>query len=146
LARLAPYIKSGSTPVILAGAVEWIAPREWQAQQETLRGQIEQWRKDWESRNAEKYLSHYSRDYLGPEMDYEEWARYKRKVNTDKQFIRVSLNDTSIFLYPDAAGIMVVTFDQDYSSDKVKRRLRKRQYWQLEKDGKWRIFYEGSVS
>lgn len=146
LARLAPYIKSGSTPVILAGAVEWIAPGEWQAQQETLRGQIEQWRKDWESRNAEKYLSHYSRNYLGPDMDYEEWASYKRKVNTEKQFIRVSLNDTSIFLYPDAAGIMVVTFDQDYSSDKVKRRLRKRQYWQLEKDGKWRIFYEGSVS
>ncbi|HLB31417.1 MAG TPA: L,D-transpeptidase family protein [Gammaproteobacteria bacterium] len=146
LARLAPYIKTGSTPVILAQQVEWLSPHEWQAQQETFHGFVEQWRKDWESRNTEKYLSHYSREYLGLGMDYEEWARYKRRVNTDKQFIRIKLNDTSIFLYPDAAEIMVVTFEQDYSSDTVKRRYRKRQYWQLEKDGKWRIFYEGSVS
>lgn len=146
LVRLAPYIKSGTTPVILAQQVEWISPREWQAQQETFRGYVEQWRKDWESRNTERYLSHYSRDYLGLGMDYEEWVRYKRKVNTEKQFIRVNLSDTSIYLYPDAAKIMVVTFEQDYSSNTVKRHYRKRQYWQLEKDGKWRIFYEGSVS
>ena len=143
---LAPYIKAGSTPVILAEQVDWISPEEWSGQQDTFRSYVEQWRRDWESRNTELYLSHYSREYSGLGMNYEEWVNYKRSVNTSKQFIKVTLSDTSIFLYSDKTNIMVVTFDQDYSSDSVKRRYRKRQYWHLEKDGRWRIFYEGSVS
>ncbi len=39
---------------------------------------------------------------------------------------------------------MVVAFDQDYRSDSLSQRLRKRQYWTLE-DGRWRIAYEAPL-
>ena len=43
-------------------------------------------------------------------------------------------------------GLLVVTFRQDYKSDKVERKFVKRQYWRRQQDGTWRIVYEGSVS
>ncbi len=39
---------------------------------------------------------------------------------------------------------MVVTFDQDYRSDSVSQRSRKRQYWTLE-EGRWKIAYEAPL-
>jgi len=51
-----------------------------------------------------------------------------------------------MFLYPGNERILVVTFDQDYTSDDLHRQFTKRQYWRREEDGKWRIIYEGSVS
>jgi len=71
---------------------------------------------------------------------------YKRRVNTTKKFIKVGLSDTTMFLYPNGTNILVVTFDQDYHSDNVQRKFRKRQYWKREQDGAWRIFYEDGVS
>ncbi|MNC99904.1 hypothetical protein D3C83_183450 [compost metagenome] len=51
-----------------------------------------------------------------------------------------------MFLYPGEEALLVVTFQQDYSSDRNHRRFVKRQYWKQEADGRWRILYEGSVS
>jgi len=78
--------------------------------------------------------------------DYQDWVDYKRRVNTAKKYIEVDIREQSMFVYPDGLNILVVTFDQDYRSDTVKRKFRKRQYWRMEPDGKWRIIYEGSVS
>jgi hypothetical protein len=78
--------------------------------------------------------------------DYASWVEYKRRVNPSKKFIKVKLTDTSMFLYPGEKQLMVVTFVQDYASDNFKRKFTKRQYWQLEKDGQWRIVYEGAAS
>jgi hypothetical protein len=38
----------------------------------------------------------------------------------------------------------VVSFDQDFKSDRLKSHMRKRQYWILE-DGQWKILYEGAA-
>lgn len=146
LNALAPYMKIGRTPVILAKSIDWIAVDDWKKQQVRFKQFLEQWRKDWESRNPELYLSHYSKEYSGLGKDYRGWVSYKRRVNLTKKFIKVNISGTSIFLYPDRMNILVVTFDQDYVSDSLKRHYRKRQYWKREKDGTWRIFYEGAVS
>lgn len=146
LNSLAPYIKTGRTPVILAKSIDWISVQEWRKRQEDFSRFLEAWRKDWESQNTDLYLSHYSREYAGLGKDYNGWVKYKRRVNLSKKFIKVNISDTSMFLYPDGMNILVITFEQDYKSDSVKRKFRKRQYWKKEKDGEWRIFYEGSVS
>ena len=146
LHALSRYIKTGSTPVILAENIDWITPAEWQRRQRQFSGFLEQWRRDWESRNTELYLRHYSKDYEGLGRGYQDWADYKRRVNTNKKYIAVDIREQSMFAYPDGQNILVVTFDQDYRSDNVKRKFRKRQYWRMEPDGTWRIIYEGSVS
>ena len=146
LASIGAYITAGRTPVILAEKIEWIAQNDWKEQQHRFRQFVEQWRKDWESRDPDLYLSHYSTEYYGLGKRYSDWVAYKRRVNASKKFIKVGLSETTMFLYPNGTPILVVTFKQDYRSDNVQRKFRKRQYWKMETDGTWRIFYEDGVS
>ena len=146
LNAISPYIDTGHTPVILADKIEWISTSAWKSRQSQFDSYVEQWRKDWESRDADLYLSHYSRKYSGLGKDYDSWVAYKRRVNPTKRFIKVDISEKSMFLYPGEDGLLVVTFEQDYASDNMKRKFVKRQYWQMGKDGHWRIVYEGSVS
>jgi len=147
LKSLAPYVAVGqTTPLIIANEIKWETRAEWRERQKSFYSYLEQWRKDWESRDVDLYLSHYSKDYEGLGKNYESWARHKRRVNPSKSFIKVNLDNTSIFVYPNGtAPIMVITFMQNYSSDSFKRAFRKRQYWKMEEDGNWRIIFEGSV-
>ena len=146
LDNIKQYITPGETPIILAEDIDWISRNQWQQRQARLTTVVEQWRRDWESRNTERYLGHYSPAYAGLGMDYDAWVAYKRKVNSGKQFIHVGISGQSMFLYPGEKSLLVVTFEQDYSSDRNHRRFVKRQYWRQEADGRWRILYEGSVS
>jgi murein L,D-transpeptidase YafK len=147
LKSLAPYIAVGqTTPLILAEEIKWKTRTEWKERQKSFYSYLEQWRKDWESRDVDLYLSHYSKDYEGLGKNYESWAKHKRRVTPSKRFIKVNLDNTSIFVYPNGtAPIMIITFMQNYFSDSFKRAFRKRQYWKMEEDGNWRIIFEGSV-
>ncbi len=144
--RLDPYLETGATPVVLADGIDWLSPEELRAQRREFRALLDQWRQDWESRDAQAYLRHYSRDYQGLGMDYERWVDYKSRVNPAKRYIDVALSDTSIYRYPGDADILVVTFTQDYDSDNLQREFRKRQFWRKGSDGQWRIIYEGNLS
>ncbi|MEM7027516.1 MAG: L,D-transpeptidase family protein, partial [Pseudomonadota bacterium] len=143
---LAPYMHHGETPVIITEKIDWISRQEWTQKQQGYAKFIEQWRQDWESKNADKYLSHYSKDYAGLGKDYHSWVAYKKRVNPSKKFIKVDISNKSMFMYPGDDSLLVVTFVQDYKSDNFQRRFTKRQYWQKEADGKWRIIYEGAAS
>lgn len=145
LELIAPYLE-GNTPVILSESIEWVDKKEWLNRQDDYAGLVEQWRKDWESRDPDLYLSHYSPEYSGLGMDYNNWIEYKKRVNPSKQYIKVGITEKSIFLYPGEQGLIVVTFRQKYQSDNLIKDFIKRQYWHMEKDGQWRIVYEGSVS
>ncbi|MBI2993448.1 MAG: L,D-transpeptidase family protein [Gammaproteobacteria bacterium] len=146
LNALAQYVEPGRTPVILTAGIQWLARAEWQRRRGALENVVEQWRRDWESRDADLYLSHYSPGYSGLGKDYSAWVDYKRRVTSSKRFIRVGISAQSMFLYPGEDEVLVVTFEQDYTSDNLRRVFVKRQYWQREEDGKWRIVYEGSMS
>ena len=145
LEMIAPFLE-GNTPVILSEKIEWIDKKEWLKRQSGYAALLEQWRKDWESRNTDQYLRHYSPDYSGMGMDYKGWVDFKKQINTAKNHIKVGLTEKSFFLYPGEQGLLVVTFRQKYHSDSLIRNSNKRQYWHKEKDGSWRIIYEESVS
>ncbi len=145
LQSLKSFVTVGKTPVILAEQINWVSQSEWQKRQRNYGHFIEQWRKDWESKDVERYLRHYARDYSGLGKDYAGWVDYKRRVTSSKNYIQVELSETSMFLYPGEANLLVVTFDQDYRSDNVHRKFTKRQYWRKGDDGVWKIVYEGSV-
>jgi len=148
LTRLRDYVTTGGqkTPVILAETLKWQTEEEWKTSKEPFYKNHDQWRQDWESGDIDAYLSNYSKSYLANGKDYSAWAKYKRRVNGAKRYIRVSVEDRSILAYPgQERPMMVVTFSQDYSSDNFDSVSRKRQYWRLEADGEWRIIFEGTV-
>ncbi len=40
--------------------------------------------------------------------------------------------------------MVVVDFEQDYSSSNLSNRMKKRQYW-IKQNNRWQIIYEGSA-
>jgi murein L,D-transpeptidase YafK len=138
------FVQVGATPVIIASEIEWADADAVKAERDALASALERWRLDWESRDAERYLAHYSPRFSAGGQDFAAWAAHKRAVNAGKSWIRVGLAQVSMLRYPTEANFVVVTFAQEYRSNNLSNTMRKRQYWQKE-DGRWRIFYEGSA-
>lgn len=144
LDNLAPYLQVGLTPVIIAQNIEWLSPDEWQQEKKSLLSVIDNWRQDWESRDGDRYTSHYSHQFKADGADFAAWTEQKRKVNAGKSWITVGTDKLTLFRYPGKDDMMVVTFRQDYKSNNLNNTMMKRQYWQKE-NGQWKIIYEGAA-
>jgi murein L,D-transpeptidase YafK len=141
---LASVLQDGRTPVVIAGS-ERTAPDELVSQRASLKQALEQWRSDWERQDTERYLAAYSRDFFSEGKNFVTWTDEKRRIQKTRVNARITLSNLSIFRYPDSKQQMaVVNFNQDFKSDRLDNRMRKRQYWLLE-DGQWKILYEGAA-
>jgi murein L,D-transpeptidase YafK len=141
---LGKYVQPGITPVVIAERIEWVTPEAWRAERDRFMRQLEEWRKDWESLDAERYFSHYARGFRSGGMDLAAWQTHKRRVNSGKSWIKVSLEQVAFFRSPGREDRIAVTFDQDYRSSNYQRQTRKEQYWIME-DGRWKIAYEAPI-
>lgn len=142
--RLATFVDIGSTPVVLTSKVEWLTPERWQAERASFNSALEAWRKDWESRDVERYLSHYSERFVADGKGFSEWAERKRFVAAGKKHIKVDIEVIDSFAFrPTESGAaqMVVTYRQDYRSNNLNNKMNKRQVWSKE-DGRWKILFE----
>jgi murein L,D-transpeptidase YafK len=144
LDALAKNLQIGLTPVIISNSIEWLSFDDWQSERAALDKEIEAWRGAWESRDVELYLKHYSRKFATGSQTLEQFARQKRQVNANKAWIKVKLSNVSMFRDPGKDELVVVTFDQDYRSNNLNNRMRKRQYW-IREDGNWKIVFEGAA-
>jgi murein L,D-transpeptidase YafK len=145
LKALARYVDVSRTPVVIGNAIEWSDPQRWQKERDGFMKAFEQWRHDWESRDTERYLAHYSGRFREGDGSFEAWKARKRKVNAGKQWVKVGVNDMSLFAYPGAEQMMLVSFEQDYRSNNLSNKTHKRQYW-VREGSQWRILHEALVS
>ncbi len=143
--RLGRYVDVSRTPVVIGRGIEWRDARVWQSQREEFMAAFGRWRADWESRDTGRYLSHYAASFRSENQDLASWSAHKRKVNAAKAWVKVGIDDMSLFAYPGASDLMMVTFRQDYRSNNLSNRTLKRQYWKRE-GGAWRIVHEIVVS
>ena len=143
LNKLAPYLQVGITPVIITNQMDWDNDQD-QIERATLLQEVEQWRNDWASRNTDAYLKHYARNFSSNEMDYPAWAKQKQLVNSGKSWVKIGITNVSMFTYPEQPDMVVVNFEQDYGSNNLSNRIKKRQYW-IKQDNLWKIIYEGAA-
>jgi murein L,D-transpeptidase YafK len=153
LKALEPILKLGQTPVIIASNLEWLEDDkadQINAKTEALQQAIENWRKDWVSQNTDAYLSHYSNKFFYSDGGLDKWADYKRDIQAGKPKVAIEIKDLSMFDYPSASvpkfadqKVVVVNFEQDFSSASLQNKMRKRQYWAHE-NNEWKIIYEGA--
>jgi murein L,D-transpeptidase YafK len=141
---VAKNLQVGMTPVIISNSVEWLSLDDWAKERSELNKAIEAWRADWESRDTERYLKHYSKRFKSADQNYDQFAAQKKQVNAGKEWIKIKADNLSVFRNPSKEEVVVVTFDQDYRSNNLNNQMKKRQYW-LREDGKWKIIYEGSA-
>ncbi|HYT48606.1 MAG TPA: L,D-transpeptidase family protein [Burkholderiales bacterium] len=137
-------VQVGTTPVIIADAIEWSDAAAIEAERSSLGEALERWRADWQSRDTERYLEHYSQRFSSGSHDYRAWAAYKRSATSAKRWIEVGLADVAMFRHPRELDFVVVSFTQAYRSDRLSNTIRKRQYW-IREDGAWKILYEGAA-
>lgn len=138
---LGNYLQVDVTPVVITDQMEWRNEQS-QADREALLQALEQWRTDWASLDTDAYLAHYSPDFSAGKTRYAAWAKQKKQVNAGKSWIKVEMTNLSVFSYPNEPGLAVVTFEQDYSSNNLNNRMKKRQYWK-NTDNRWQIIFEG---
>jgi murein L,D-transpeptidase YafK len=144
LDALAKNLQVGLTPVIISNSIEWLSFDDWQSERGSLNKKIDDWRTDWESKDVDRFLKHYSTKFQTNGQHIEQFAKQKRQVNVSKEWIKVKLSNQSMFRNPGKEEVVVVTFDQDYRSNNLNNQMKKRQYW-IREDGTWKIIYEGSV-
>ncbi|MEC8428000.1 MAG: L,D-transpeptidase family protein, partial [Pseudomonadota bacterium] len=142
LEDLGQYLNVGYTKVLGVKQIQWVSNAHISRAREQLTERMQQWTKAWESRDPEQYLAFYSENFSDTEKDYAQWTTYKRRVNTNKRYIRVRLSDLGIYAYPGQENTVMAEFYQDYASNSYRSRGWKRQLWRLESDGQWRIIYE----
>lgn len=140
---LEPWIDIGTTAVVVADRVEWVDPASVRSQREEFLTQLERWREDWESKDSDRYLGHYSTDFHSGGLDLAQFSRYKRRVNASKKFIRVTLSRVMIYNYPGEENLVLAQFSQFYESDNYSARAVKHQYWRREPGG-WKIVLEAT--
>lgn len=142
---LAPYVDATAdrTPVVIYDSRLESGTTAQASAGQDLQAAIAQWRRDWESRDSERYLAHYAEDFAAPGHDLTSWRRHKTRVNGQKAYIRVGVSELSAFAYPGESDLALVTFEQDYDSDNHRSQSSKQQFWRRGADGRWRIIYEG---
>ncbi len=143
LLDLGKHLQVGVTPVIITSKMDWSSEAD-RAERDGLLKEIEEWRKDWASRDTDAYLAHYAQDFSAGNVKLAAFAQQKRLVNSGKTWIKVKMSNVSLFPYPNQPNMVVVNFDQDYDSNNLSNRMHKRQYW-MKRDGRWQIIYEGSA-
>jgi murein L,D-transpeptidase YafK len=145
LARLTKYVDVTRTPVVIGQSVEWRDPRQWEAEREGFLAAFGRWKADWESLDAQRYIANYSPNFRTEKRDFAAWSARKRHVTAGKTWIKVGVNDMSVFAYPGSKDLMMITFEQDYRSNNLSNRTLKRQFWARE-GSRWRIVHEAVVS
>ena len=138
------FLQVGHTPVIISNDIAWIDRKAWKNQRDAIDRDIDAWRRDWESLNTERYLSHYAPQFSNGEQSLAAWAAQKRAVNASKTLVKVKLSNISVFRYPGKENMAVVTFDQDYRSNNLSNQMHKRQYW-MQYGATWKIVFEGAA-
>lgn len=141
---LEPYLSIGA-PVVFGENEEWVEPGQKTIKETQLLKQIEGWRTDWESLNSERYLSHYAKDFKTKNHNYSTWSKYKKAVNSNKNYINVELSDPVIYGYPGEQDMVQVDFVQKYVSNNYQGKVKKQQYWKKQASGDWKITYEGTL-
>jgi len=142
---LGPILQGGKTPVVIASNMQWFATERLATQKDELIQALEKWRHDWEAQNTENYLTHYSRNFFSQGRNFDNWAKEKRRIQAGQSAARINLSNISMFRYPnDQQQMVVINFDQKFTSKNLDNQMRKRQYWVLE-NKHWKILYEGAA-
>lgn len=145
LSKLYGAVDVGKTPVIISETVEFISPQAWQAERDTAQGMLESWRRDIESSDTARLMSHYSARFRADSgEDLQSWFGKQKQFGPGRGALAVNLKDISQFYYPGKETLLVSTFTQVTTIGREKSEIRKRQYWSRE-GARWKIIYEGHL-
>lgn len=72
LKAISRNVQVGLTPVIIADEIEWVAPDGARTVRKELAQRLENWRRDWESLDTERYLKHCAENFTAGKLGLEQ--------------------------------------------------------------------------
>ncbi len=131
LQQMETYVKPGQSWVVIGENFAFGDKSEQADLLASIQSSLQTWEQDWESLDAEAYLSHYHENFRSGKRNLKSWKRYKKRVNGNKKFIHVNLDDMTIIHDPTTwqeGEIVVVEFKQRYQSSNYSDTGKKRLY------------------
>ena len=141
LGKVSSYITLDKTPIITVEEIRFRPYKEVVEERDLFLNLLESWRKGWESRQIDKYITHYHPLFRMDNFDYVSYKKFKERLNSLYSFIKVDLEDIQIIK---AGDYVVTSFYQVYQSDKKRFVGVKRLYW-VKDGGRWKILREISL-
>ena len=148
LVEIENVLNTPGTPIILSNlSISTLLSRaeeDIKQDQKKLLNSINKWKEAWEKASYDEYINFYSLSAKYNDANYNKWSLLKKNVFKKSKNIQVLLGNISIYEYPSARNqLRIVLFEQDYSSNLINNKTKKKQIWKVE-NGKWRIIYEGT--
>lgn len=137
--KISDYVMLKKTPIIILPSVTYLTAEEFTAQKTALLAWVEGWRKSWEAKDVNSYLTYYGDSFRALGMDRDQWRRYKEGLNAKYKSIAVKISNPMILAQPDRA---IVRFIQAYRSDKKEDVGEKILYLTKDSTGQFRILGE----
>jgi len=143
--ELKGLLRPSGTHVSIVDRIKFVKEASRKESFQEVRGFMDEWRKGWESGDTDKYLSHYSKDFINTEgMNFEAFKKHKERVNRGKKFIKVKVDQLAVvFLQEKEGQVAVARFVQKYRSNNFDSDSDKLFYLKKERGG-WAIFGESA--
>lgn len=128
LTKISRYIYLNQTPLCIYETIPFVSEESIIARRSELLKQLSQWKQSWEEKDTDGYMAHFAQDFSSDGLNREAFRRHKDSLNRQYRYIRVFLNNLTMFGYDQ---YVVVHFNQVYLSDKNHFHTHKLQYWGL---------------
>ena len=142
LIKVSPLIILEKTPIINVEEIKFVKADKVKKMRDFFENLVLSWKKGWESRDINKYISFYSKKFRNGSMDYYSYKKFKQRLNKIYKFIRIKIKDLEIFK---TDKYLVTAFYQQYRSDRMRFNGIKRLYW-IKENGSWKIIRENALA
>ena len=136
--ELSGYVKLNDTPIIISSKIEMVDSEKQQKEKEELEKVIESWRKAWEGKQIEKYMSFYSPQFTSGSKDWKQWKEYKTRLAKQYRDIKVEINNLAMLRND---GVVLASFNQRYRTSGFDSQGVKKLFLQ-QNSNQWRIMGE----
>jgi murein L,D-transpeptidase YafK/thioredoxin-like negative regulator of GroEL len=136
--ELAKLITLNQTPLVIVSKIHFQTPAERDEDVATLKSFLSEWRQSWENKLLDPYVALYSKRFRNGDQDLKAFRKYKESVFSRAGRIHLGIELQSIVRHD---KYLVLTFRQDYSSQRLTSKGMKRLF-AVHEDGAWKIIAE----
>ena len=138
VAELSQYIRLRQTPVIIEEKILSVPLQELKEEREQFYEILSEWKRSWETKQLDRYMSFYSPSFRSKGMDWHGWRAYKDHLNREYSTIQITIDPPILLKH---SRNVIAVFFQWYRSDRFFNEGTKSLYFALE-GGEWKIIGE----
>ena len=142
LERIIKTVQIGSTPVVIAQSLKWVAPQSLKADAQSFDAVLQDWQRAKSGGDMARLAGWYTPDFSSFGKTLAEWTPALQGEVQRLGKRELQLKDVSYMRWTDSTDTMVVTFGELVKG--AQTGLTKRQYW-TRQGSQWKIFFEGVI-